>query len=148
MDFFTDNKSIIFIKFFMKNIRQLTLIILLLMMGNSCKTYKNLDKVGPKINSNLISEKIQKLKPWDNIKVFEKSGNIRILEYVVTEEGVLRGFETTRTKGDLVSIRVEDIVQVQVKKVDSQKTTLFISSALIGSLLATAVIVNAIAGPR
>lgn len=46
------------------------------------------------------------------------------MEYIITEEGVLSGFETKRTKGDLISIRVEGIVQMQVKKVDAQKTVL------------------------
>lgn len=124
----------------MKKTRLIGILVLILFMGNSCKTYKNLEKVKPKTDSKLISEEIQKLKPWDNIKVFEKSGSIRILEYVVIEEGVLRGFETKRTKGDLISIRVEDIVQVQVKKVDTQKTVLK-SASVVGLAMVAGLLV-------
>lgn len=106
----------------MKKIRLIGILVLIFLMGNSCTTYKNLEKVKPKTDSASMAEEIQKLKPGDKIKVFEKNGNIRTLEYVVTEEGVLRGFGTTRNQEDLITIKVEDIVEIQVKKTNARKT--------------------------
>lgn len=58
----------------MKKTRLIGILILILFMGNSCTTYKNLKKVKPKTDSAPLSEEIQKLKPGDKIRVFEKSG--------------------------------------------------------------------------
>ncbi|MCL6261482.1 hypothetical protein M3O96_20450 [Aquiflexum sp. TKW24L] len=119
----------------MKIIHLLGLFILLTALGTSCKTYKNLEKVKPKTESASMAEQLQKLKPGDRIKVYEKSGNIRILEFVTTEAGVLRGFGTKRPKENLISIRVEDIVQVQVRKTDAKSTAINTSLGIaIGAL--------------
>ena len=48
----------------------------------------------------------------------------RNLEYVITEKGLLRGLDNS-SKGDLVSIKIEDIEKVQVKKVNAKKIVLF-----------------------
>lgn len=109
----------------MKSIRQSVLLILLLVMGNSCITYKNLEKVKPITDSASMGEELQKLKPGDKIMVFEKSGSVKSLEYVVTEKGQLRGLDSRSFKGDLISIKIEDIEKVQVKKVNAKKIVLF-----------------------
>jgi hypothetical protein len=72
-----------------------------------------------------MAEELQKLKPGDKIMVFEKSGNVKGLEYVVTEKGLLRGLDSRNFKGDLTSIKIEDIEKVQVKKVNAKKIVLF-----------------------
>jgi hypothetical protein len=115
----------------MKKIHLLGILVLILMISNSCTNFKNLEKVKPKSDSASMAEEIQKLKAGDKIKVFEKSGSIRILEYVVTEEGVLRGFETKRTKEDLISIRVDDIVQMQVKRASASRIHLIIGGVIL-----------------
>jgi len=121
---------------------------LVLMIGNSCTTYKNLEKVKPKSESASMAEEIQKLKPGDKIKVFEKSGNVRTLKYVVTEEGVLRGFGTTRNQEELITIKVEDIVEIQVKKTNASKTVVTTLKVVGLAFLATALAIMLYAGSQ
>ena len=106
------------------------------MMGNSCKTYKSLEKIEPRTDSALLTDQLQKLKPGDLIKVYEKKGSMKGLEYVITEEGVLRGFEPKGTKADLISINLEDIAKIEVKKVNVGKTVLS-----TGVVIASAIVV-------
>ena len=73
----------------MKIIRLIGILFLVLMLSQSCKTYKNLEKIKPKSESTSLAEGLQKLKSGNRIKVFEKNGNIRTLDYVNTEEGIL-----------------------------------------------------------
>ena len=101
-------------------------------MGNSCKTYKNLETVKPKTDSDSMVEELQKLKPRDKIKVFEKSGRSRNLKYVVTEKGLLRGLGTRGTNEDLISIKIEDIEKVQVKATNVYLFSLGTLAALWG----------------
>jgi len=103
----------------MKNFRLIGVLLLLLMMGNSCQTYKNLERVEPRSSATGIAEQVQKLKPGDKIKIHEKtSGRVTDLEYVTTEDEILRGFQTRGSKSDLTSIKLEDISRIQVKKFD------------------------------
>jgi hypothetical protein len=111
----------------MKITQLVGLLILFATLGTSCKSYKNLEKVKPKSESASMAEQLQKLKPGDKIKVYQKSGSVRILNFIQTEAGMLKGLSTTKTK-EQVSIRVEDIVQVQVRKTDAASTA--ISSGL------------------
>jgi hypothetical protein len=120
----------------MKNIRLIGIILFILMMGNSCKTYKSLEKIEPRTDSALLTDQLQKLKPGDLIKVYEKKGSMKGLEYVITEEGVLRGFEPKGTKADLISINLEDIAKIEVKKVNVGKTVLS-----TGVVIASAIVV-------
>jgi hypothetical protein len=99
------------------------ILILLATLGTSCKSYKNLEKVKPKSESASMEEQLQKLKPGDRIKVFEKNGSIRLLTYVHTEAGILRGLRINNSK-EQVSIRLDDISQVQVKKNDVASTAI------------------------
>jgi len=117
----------------MKYARLLGILILVLLLGNSCKTYKNLEKVKPKTESASMIEELKKLKYGDRIKVLEKNGSNKTLDYIKTEDGVLRGLMTKRPKGDLVSISVEDIVLVQVRKGDVKSTVL--STVGIGTIV-------------
>ncbi|MCL6261592.1 hypothetical protein M3O96_21005 [Aquiflexum sp. TKW24L] len=107
--------------------------LLILMMGNSCKTYKSLERIEPRTDSASLSEQLQKLKPGDLIQVFEKRGGIKVLEFVITEEGVLRGFEPKGPKDDLISIKLEDIAKVEVKKINAGKT-LLVTGAVVASI--------------
>jgi len=120
----------------MKNIRLIGIILFILMMGNSCKTYKSLEKIEPRTDSALLTDQLQKLKPGDLIKIYEKKGSMKGLEYVITEEGVLRGFEPKGTKADLISINLEDIAKIEVKKVNVGKTVLS-----TGVVIASAIVV-------
>jgi hypothetical protein len=122
----------------MKNIRLIGIMLLILMMGNSCKTYKSLERVQPKTESASISEQVQKLKPGDLIKVFEKSGSIKMMEYVMTEDGVLRGFVTMGNAGDPVTVRLEDIVKIEVEKINVGKTLLITGGVVAGAYLVLA----------
>jgi hypothetical protein len=124
----------------MKNFRLLGVLLFILMMGNSCKSYKSLERVEPKTDSASIAEQVQKLRPGNSIKVFEKSGSIRMMEYVITEQGVLRGFGAKGNKGDLISIRLDDIIKVEVKKINVAKTVL-ITGAVVGSVMLVTVFV-------
>ena len=109
----------------MKNFRLIGVLLFLLMMGNSCKSYKALERVEPRSDTASIAEQVQKLKPGDAIKVIEKtSGRLTDLEYVATEDGFLRGFPLKGSKTGLVSIKLEDISRIQVKKFDVGKTAL------------------------
>ncbi|EKB50828.1 hypothetical protein [Cecembia lonarensis] len=56
----------------MKNFRLIGVLLFILMMGNSCKTYKSLERVEPRSNSASIAEQVQKLKLGDVIKIHEK----------------------------------------------------------------------------
>jgi hypothetical protein len=123
----------------MKNFRLIGLMFFILMMGNSCKTYKSLERVEPKNDSASIAEQVQKLKPGDLIRVFEKSGSIKEMEYVITEEGVLRGFGAKGNQADLISIRLEDIVGIEAKKFNVGKTVL-----LTGAVVASAYLIAGI----
>lgn len=119
----------------MKIIRLLGILFLVLMLSQSCKTYKNLDKVKPKSESATLADGLQKLKPGNRIKVFEKNGKIWTLDYVNTEEGILKGLEIKKPKGAPISIKVEDIEQVQVKKADVKSTAISTGLAVaIGAL--------------
>jgi hypothetical protein len=101
----------------MKNLRLIGILFFILMMGNSCKTYKDLERVEPRSKAASIAEQVQKLKPGESIKVFEKtSGKVTDLEYVITEDGILRGFQAKGSKSDLTSIKLEDIARIEVKK--------------------------------
>lgn len=117
----------------MGNFRLIGVLLFLLIMGTSCKTYKNLERVEPRAADSPISEQVQKLKPGDAIKVYEKtSGRAMNLEYVTVEEGVLRGFQAGGNKSDFTSIRLEDIGKIEVKKV---KTVLAIGVAYAAAML-------------
>ena len=81
-----------------------------------------------------MEEQLQKLNPGDRVKVFEKSGSIRILTYVKTEAGTLRGLDTKKSK-EQVAIRVDNIIQVQVRKTDVGSTVISIGLAItLGAL--------------
>lgn len=101
----------------MKNFRLIGVLLFILMMGNSCKTYKSLERVEPRSNSASIAEQVQKLKPGDVIKIHEKtSGRVTDLEFVTVEDGILRGFQAKGSKSDLTSVKLEDIARIEVKK--------------------------------
>ncbi len=106
----------------MKKIRLLGIALLIVMLGNSCMSYKNIEKVKPISAAPSLVEEIQKLKAGDKIKVYQTSGEINNLRYVTTENGVLRGFETLKTSENLISIKVEDIGLIHVKKINVTKT--------------------------
>jgi hypothetical protein len=109
----------------MKNFRLIGLLLFILMMGNSCKTYKNLERVEPRSDAVTIAEHVRKLKSGDAIKVHEiTSGRVTDLEYVITEDGILRGFQAKGSKSDLTSIKLEDIARIEVKKFNAGKTVL------------------------
>ena len=116
----------------MKKTRLIGMLVLILFMGNSCKTYKNLETVKPKTDSDSMVEELQKLKPRDKIKVFEKSGRSRNLKYVVTEKGLLRGLGTRGTNEDLISIKIEDIEKIKVKATNVYLFSLGTLAALWG----------------
>jgi hypothetical protein len=46
------------------------------------------------------------------------------MEFVSSEEGFLRGFESKGKKADLISIRHEDIARIEVKKFNVGRTAL------------------------
>ena len=118
----------------MKIIHILGLFFLLTAFGTSCKSYKNLEKVKPKTENLSMEEQLQKLNPGDRVKVFEKSGSIRILTYVKTEAGTLRGLDTKKSK-EQVAIRVDNIIQVQVRKTDVGSTVISTGLAItLGAL--------------
>jgi hypothetical protein len=75
----------------MKNFRLIGLMFFILMMGNSCKSYKSLERVEPKTDSASIAEQVQKLKPGDLIRVFERSGSIRDDEICHYRRGGFKG---------------------------------------------------------
>lgn len=102
------------------------------MVGISCKTYKNLETIKPKTDSASMVEELQKLKPKDKIKVFEKSGRSRNLKYVITEKGFLRGLGSSGTNEDLISIKIDDIEKVQVKATNVYLFSLGTLAALWG----------------
>jgi hypothetical protein len=106
----------------MKNIRLLGIALLIVMLGTSCMSYKNIEKVKPISAVPSLAEEIQKLKAGDKIKVYQSSGEIKNLRYVTTENGVLRGFEPKKTSQDLISIKVEDIDLIHVNKINVTKT--------------------------
>jgi hypothetical protein len=115
------------------------LLLLLATVGTACKSYKNLEKVKPKSESASMAEQLQKLKPGDKIKVYQKNGSVRILTYLQTEAGMLKGLGTTKTK-EQVTIRVDDILKVEVRKTDAKSTA--ISTGLAVTLGALAFILG------
>ncbi|MCH6202182.1 hypothetical protein MMU07_21575 [Aquiflexum sp. LQ15W] len=118
----------------MKIVPLVGLLILLTALVTSCKTYKNLEKVKPKTESASMAEQLQKLNSGDRIKVYEKNGSVRILTYVHTESGILIGIDTKKSK-ERISIRVDDIAQVQVRKTDVGSTAISTGLAItIGAL--------------
>jgi hypothetical protein len=124
----------------MKYFRLIGVLLFILMMGNACKTYKSIEKVQPRSDASSISGQVQKLKPGDAIKVYEKgSGRVNDMEYVTIEDGFLRGFEAKGTKADLISIRLEDIARLEVKKFNAGKTVL-----LTGAVIASAYLIAGI----
>jgi hypothetical protein len=124
----------------MKYFRLIGVLLFILMMGNACKTYKSIEKVQPRSDASSISQQVQKLKPGDAIKVYEKgSGRVNDMEYVTIEDGFLRGFEANGTKDDLISIRLEDIARLEVKKFNAGKTVL-----LTGAVIASAYLIAGI----
>jgi hypothetical protein len=134
----------------MKNFRLFGLMLFILMMGNSCKTYISLEKVEPRSDSDSIAEQVQKLEPGDLIQIWEKSGSFKMMQFVSTEEGVIRGFSATGNAGDPVSIRLEDIVKIKVKKVSVGKTVLLtggiVASVLLVYYIAAVIFINAAFG--
>ncbi|SMD42457.1 hypothetical protein SAMN00777080_1009 [Aquiflexum balticum DSM 16537] len=127
----------------MKNFRLIGLMLFILMTGNSCKTYKSLERVKPKTDSASIAEQVQKLKPGDLIMVFEKSGSIKEMEYVITEEGVLRGFGAKGNQADLISIRLDDIVKIEAKKFNVGKSVLLTGAVVASAYLIVGIILLA-----
>jgi len=119
----------------MKKSYLIGILFFIVMMGNSCKTYKNLDRVEPR-SAATIGEQVQKLKRGDAIKVFEKvSGRATDLEYVTNEDGILRGFHAGGNKSDLTSIRLEDIERIEVKKFNAGKTGLAVGAVYAAAML-------------
>ncbi|WP_373495913.1 hypothetical protein [Aquiflexum sp.] len=121
----------------MKNIRLLGILVLILLMGNSCKSYRNLKALNPKTKSSSIAEELYKLKPGDKIKVFENSGSIKFLKYSNAEDGVLKGIDikgNKGTKGEVISIRVENLVHIEVRKTNWPLTALLIPTVGLVSL--------------
>ncbi|WP_373524027.1 hypothetical protein [Aquiflexum sp.] len=125
----------------MKNFRLIGIVLFILMMGNACKSYKSLERIQPRTDSASMSEQVQKLKPGDLIRVFEKSGSIRMMEYVITEEGVLRGFGAMGNAGDPISIKLEDIVKIEVEKINVGKTLLITGGVVASVYLVLALVV-------
>lgn len=121
---------------FMENFRLIGILLFLMFMGSSCKTYKDLDRVEPRAADVPISEQVEKLKRGDAIKVYEKiSGRATDLEFVIVEDGILRGFQAGGSKSDLMSIRLEDIGKIEVKKFNIGKTGLAIGAVYAVALL-------------
>ncbi|WP_291782956.1 hypothetical protein [Cecembia sp.] len=120
----------------MKNFRLIGVLLFIIIMGSSCKTYKDLKRVAPRAADVPISEQVQKLKPGDAIKIYEKiSGRATDLEYVTIENGILRGFQAGGSKSDLTSIRLEDIGKIEVKKFNAGKTGLAIGAVYAVAML-------------
>ena len=119
----------------MKNLLRIGFLFLILIMGNSCKSYKNLDKVKPKTETTSMEEKLQKLELGDKIKVYDKNGSVWVLTYLQTDSGMLKGLRDTKSREELF-IRTDEIVQVQVKKSDAKKTVLATGTVLVVSSLA------------
>jgi hypothetical protein len=120
----------------MKNFCLIGVLLFILMMGNSCKTYKDLDRVEPRDADVPLSEQVEKLKRGDAIKVYEKiSGRATDLEFVIVEDGILRGFQTGRSKSDLMSIRLDDIGKIEVKKFNVGRTGLAIGAVYAVAML-------------
>lgn len=121
---------------FMENFRLIGFLLFLMIMGNSCKTYKDLELVEPRADDVPISEQVEKLKPGDVIKVYEKiSGRATDLEFVIVEDGILKGFQAGGSKSDLKSFRLEDIGKIEVKKVNMGRTGLAIGAVYAVALL-------------
>lgn len=63
------------------------------------------------------------------IKVYEKiSGRATDLKFVTVEDGILRGFQGGGNKSDLISIRLEDIDKIEVKRYNAGKIGLAIGA--------------------
>ncbi|MCL6261483.1 hypothetical protein M3O96_20455 [Aquiflexum sp. TKW24L] len=119
----------------MKINRLLSLLILLTALGTSCKTYKNLEKVKPKTESASMAEQLQKLKPGDRIKVYVKNGDFMNLEFSSFDEREIKGIHIKEFARIPISIMIEDIYQVKVKKTNWPVTIISIPAGLFATWL-------------
>jgi hypothetical protein len=73
-----------------------------------------------------------------------------MMQFVSTEEGVIRGFGAKGNAGGPVSIRLEDIVKIEVEKISVGKTVLLtggiVASVYLVLYLAAALFINALFG--
>ncbi len=119
----------------MKNIWNLVMIILMVLLGSSCKTYKTLEKVKPVSASASLVDELHKLQPGDKIKVYTKTGSSNVLKFTSANEDELLGVLVDGSISSPVSIRMDNIHQLKVKKTNWPLTAVSIPVGLFSTWL-------------
>jgi hypothetical protein len=119
----------------MKNFWNFGMIILIVLLGSSCRTYKTLEKVKPVSASASLVEELHKLKAGDKIKVYKKTGSSNVLKFTSANENELLGVLVDGSMSSPVSIRIDNIDQLKVKKTNWPLTAVSIPVGLFATWL-------------